>query len=167
MTTPPSPQVMNNAPRRRSDFILTRRMRRVIVVVGLAFTALLMCMLGVLHHVTVTPQSIVWHAHLVKELTPYELTLFFTTFVMLQFWNMFNARSFATGRSAFHFKDCGEFLFIVVVIFVGQVLITTFGGDFFGVEPLSLRHWLCIIFVTSPVLLLGELHHRHQSPGKK
>ena len=164
---PPSSQVMNNAPRRRSDFILTRRMRRVIVVVGLAFTALLMCMLGVLHHVTVTPQSIVWHAHLVKELTPYELTLFFTTFVMLQFWNMFNARSFATGRSAFHFKDCGEFLFIVVVIFVGQVLITTFGGDFFGVEPLSLRHWLCIIFVTSPVLLVGELHHRHQSPGKK
>ena len=90
-------------------------------------------------------------------LTPYELSLFFTTFVFLQFWNLFNARAFATGRSAFHFKDCGEFLLIVLFIVVGQVLIVTFGGDFFTVRPLRLTDWLLIVGGTSVVLWIGEL----------
>ncbi len=75
---------------------------------------------------------------------------------MLQFWNMFNARAFATGRSALHLKGCKGFLLIAALIFVGQVLIVTFGGAFFNVEPLPLTTWLLIIGITSLVLWVGE-----------
>ena len=71
-------------------------------------------------------------------LSPYELSLFFTVFVFLQFWNMFNARAFATGRSAFHFKGAGGFVLIALAILVGQILIVTVGGPFFSVTPLKI-----------------------------
>ena len=90
-------------------------------------------------------------------LTPYELTFFFTVFVMLQFWNILNARAFATGRSAFHLRGCHGFLFIAAVILVGQVLIVSFGGRFFNVVPLSVTDWLIIIGITSFVLWTGEV----------
>ncbi|MDE7388037.1 MAG: cation transporting ATPase C-terminal domain-containing protein, partial [Muribaculaceae bacterium] len=78
-------------------------------------------------------------------------------FVFLQFWNMFNARAFATGRSALHLKDCGEFMFTALLIFAGQILIVTIGGQFFSVEPLKLTDWIIIVAGTSPVLWIGEL----------
>ena len=90
-------------------------------------------------------------------MTPYELSLFFTIFVFLQFWNMFNARAYMTRQSAFHFRGCGEFLMIAAVIFIGQILIVEFGGPFFNVAPLSLSDWLWIIGSTSAVLWIGEL----------
>lgn len=91
------------------------------------------------------------------ELTDYELSMFFTVFVMLQFWNMFNARAFMTGRSAFHFKDCGGFLFIAFAIIIGQILIVTIGGEMFNVVPLKIEDWLYIIGGTSVVLWIGEI----------
>lgn len=90
--------------------------------------------------------------------TPYELSLFFTIFVFLQFWNMFNARAFATDRSAFHFGGCSGFLSIAAVIAVGQWLIVTYGGQAFSVVPLRASDWLIIIAATSPVLLVGEIY---------
>jgi Ca2+-transporting ATPase len=90
-------------------------------------------------------------------LTPYELSIFFTVFVFLQFWNMFNARAFNTGRSAFHLRDCGEFGLIIAMIFFGQILIVQIGGNFFNVVPLRISDWLAIIAATSLVLWLGEL----------
>ena len=90
-------------------------------------------------------------------LSGYELSLFFTIFVFLQFWNMFNARAFATGRSAFHFKGCGGFALIALVILVGQILIVEFGGQFFNVEPLKFTDWAIIICGTSVVLWIGEI----------
>ncbi|MCQ2194523.1 MAG: cation-translocating P-type ATPase [Paludibacteraceae bacterium] len=91
------------------------------------------------------------------KLTDYELSMFFTVFVMLQFWNMFNARAFMTGRSAFHFKDCGGFLFIAFAIIIGQILIVTIGGEMFNVVPLKIEDWLYIIGGTSVVLWIGEI----------
>jgi len=76
---------------------------------------------------------------------------------MLQFWNMFNARAFATGRSALHLKGCKGFLTIAAIIFLGQVLIVNFGGEFFHVEPLPLLTWVTIICATSLVLWIGEV----------
>lgn len=90
-------------------------------------------------------------------LSGYELSLFFTIFVFLQFWNMFNARAFATGRSAFHFKDCKGFGLIALVILLGQIVIVSIGGEFFNVQPLKFIDWVIIIGSTSAVLWIGEL----------
>ena len=92
------------------------------------------------------------------ELTPYEESVFFTLFVLLQFWNMFNARAFATGHSAFHnLRQCRGFGLIAVVILVGQIIIVTIGGQMFNVTPLPPADWFVIIAVTSLVLWGGEL----------
>ena len=92
-----------------------------------------------------------------RGLTGYEMSLFFTIFVFLQFWNMFNARAFATGRSALHLKGCSGFGLTSLIIVAGQVLIVTFGGAFFSVVPLKLTDWAVIIGATSMVLWIGEL----------
>lgn len=98
-----------------------------------------------------------------RGLSPYELSLFFTTFVMLQFWNMFNARAFQTGQSAFHLKGCKGFLYISTVIFFGQILIVSTGGEFFSVVPISICDWLIIIFSTSLILFIGEFFRLYTS----
>ena len=139
---PPSKNVMNEQPRPRKAFIISSPMAWNILLTGGLFTAFLLVVL--------------WH--LEKGGMPdYDLSLFFTTFVMLQFWNMFNARAFQTGRSAFHLHGCREFLFIAACIFVGQILIVNLGGRMFNVEPITLRHWLMITAGTSVVLWIGEL----------
>ena len=90
---------------------------------------------------------------------PRELTIFFCIFVMLQWWNLFNARSLGSNFSAFHnFKACGGFLFVLVSVLVGQWLIVTYGGKMFRTVPLSLTEWLWIILGTSPVFIIGELY---------
>jgi len=88
----------------------------------------------------------------------YDLSRFFTVFVMLQFWNMFNAKAFATGRSAFvSMKRSVGFIVVAVIILAGQILIIEFGGDFFRTVPISLKDWAVIICSTSIVLWIGEL----------
>ena len=90
----------------------------------------------------------------------HEVSIYFSTFVFLQFWNLFNAKSFGSGHSAFHnAEDSRVFFAIVAVILVGQVLIVQFGGRMFDVSPLSLSEWLGIIGCTSIVMWLGELYH--------
>ena len=90
-------------------------------------------------------------------LTNYELSIFFTTFVFLQFWNMFNARAFETGKSALDLKGCSGFGLTALIIVVGQIIIVTFGGQFFSVAPIAITDWIIIIGVTSIVLWIGEL----------
>jgi len=86
------------------------------------------------------------------------MTLFFTIFVMLQFWNMFNAKAFATGRSAFKglSKSTG-FVISAIVILVGQFMIVEFGGEIFRTVPLSVREWILVIGSTSLILWIGEI----------
>ena len=144
---PPSWDVMKERPRKsgeNGDFIITKPMTRTIFIVAALFVAVQMLVL--------------YHFNIDGVLTPYEQSWFFTFFVMLQFWNMFNAKAFMTGRSAFSgIKDCGSFVFVAFVILIGQYLIVTFGGEMFNVTPLSLHSWLVIIAITSPVLWIGEL----------
>jgi Ca2+-transporting ATPase len=91
-------------------------------------------------------------------LSPYELSLFFTIFVILQFWNMFNAKAFMTGKSAFaNLKNSTGFIAIAVVILVGQWVIVTVGGEMFNVVPLKMNDWVIIIGSTSVVLWIGEI----------
>ena len=91
-------------------------------------------------------------------MTAYELSFFFAFFVFLQFWNMFNAKAYRSGRSSLAgLSQCHNFLLIALVILLGQVAITTFGGEMFRVVPLSLESWVGIILATSVVLIGGEL----------
>ena len=136
-------EVMKNKPRGINDFIISKGMMRDIFGVGLIFLAIL---LGLL----------VW-MNKDGEVSVYELSAFFTIFVMMQFWNMFNARTLGTNRSAFYkLGENRQFLMIAVLIFGLQIIIIEFGGGFFRTEPLSLQHWIMIVLSTSMVLWLGE-----------
>ena len=139
---PPSDAVMKEKPRNRHAFIISRAMGRQIVGVGCAFFVILLYILYRFEHNG-------WSLH--------EQSLFFTIFVMMQFWNMFNARAFATGESALNMKDCRGFMFIAGLIFFGQILIVTFGGKMFNVEPLLVDEWVKVIVGTFAVLWIGEI----------
>ena len=161
---PPSHSVMKEKPRSREAFIINKTMWRSIIGVGGVFFLILLAILYIFEHYQVEnilqifsfiPQPPIDLDH--PALTPIELSMFFTIFVFLQFWNMFNARAFETGRSAFHFKGCGGFGLIALVILLGQILIVTIGGEFFNVTPLSVIDWVVIIGATSLVLWFGEL----------
>lgn len=156
---PPSPQVMNAKPRDRSAFIITSHMKRRIISTGGLFFLLMMALLYLFRHADVESLLQPWHLDFSSpgHISPYELSLFFTLFVMLQFWNLFNARAFGTGRSAFHMAHCDGFVFIALLILVGQYLIVTFGGTMFSVVPLKAADWGIVIAATSAVLWVGEL----------
>lgn len=155
---PPSQAVMDELPRRRDAFIITAPMWRSIIGTGLIFFAVLLGLLYVFEHSDITSLSQLINVHLGTRdpLTPYELTLLFTIFVFLQFWNLFNTRAFATRRSALHLGHCREFLFIAAVIAAGQIAIVNLGGRLFNVVPLRVSDWLIIITSTSLVLWVGE-----------
>ena len=156
---PPSPQVMQAKPRDRRAFIITGRMKRRITATGGIFFALMMALLYLFRHADVTGLLKPWSIDFSSagHISPYELSLFFTIFVMLQFWNLFNARAFGTGRSALHMTHCNGFVFIALLILAGQYLIVTFGGTMFSVMPLAIEDWAVIIAATSVVLWAGEL----------
>ena len=142
---PPNEKVMQSKPRKNDDFIITPAMRSNILVVGFSFVALLM---GLLFYFTDET----------GEISRYDLSRFFTIFVLLQFWNMFNAKAFATGKSAFsNMKESIGFMIVAVIILVGQILIVEFGGEVFRTVPLSVKDWAIIIGSTSSVLWIGEL----------
>lgn len=156
---PPSASVMKDKPRSREAFIINKYMWRAILGVGGVFFALLVVLLYYFEHTDVTSLTQIGHLEMGSNngLSPYELSLFFTIFVFLQFWNMFNARAYATGRSALHLKGCNGFALIAIGILIGQVIIVTIGGNFFSVVPLKVKDWIIIIVATSLVLWIGEL----------
>ncbi len=156
---PPREEVMRQSPRNRNDFIITKPMRNRIIGTGGIFFLLLIGLVWHLEHYDVTGMAQMFGAA-AKSATGLSLkeeSMFFTIFVMLQFWNLFNVKAYATNSSALHFKGCSGFLTIVAIIFFGQVVIVSIGGQFFNVVPLSFSDWLLIMAVTSPVLWLGEL----------
>lgn len=156
---PPSVSVMKEKPRPRNSAIITPSMWKFILGTGGIFFILLVGLLYYLEHTSLNSLTQIGSLKIGVErgLSPYELSLFFTIFVFLQFWNMFNARAFHTRRSAFHFKDCEGFILIAIIIFIGQILIISVGGEFFNVVPLKFSDWFIIVTSTSLVLWIGEL----------
>ena len=157
---PPTKKVMSDKPRDREAFIISKPMAASILGVGGIFFFSLFGLLYIFQTYEIEGIADLLNiSSLMKdgELSPYELSMFFTIFVMLQFWNMFNARAFMTGRSAFHFKGCTGFLGIAFAIIVGQILIVTIGGKMFNVVPLEIEDWAYIIGGTSIVLWIGEI----------
>ena len=157
---PPSEKVMQDKPRNRKAFIISRDMWKNILGVGLTFFVILFALLYLFWHVDIRQLTDLLHCttggH--HHLGAPELSLYFTIFVMLQFWNMFNARAFKTGRCAItNLKHCESFKFIILLIFVGQILIVELGGKMFSVRPLTISDWMIIIASTSLVLWIGEI----------
>ncbi len=157
---PPSARVMHEKPRDRSSFIIDKAMGRGILMVGGLFFVILLALYYLFHTYDIRSMTDLFSLTMVDGLptiTRYEQSLFFTLFVWLQFWNMFNARAFKSGRSAFHFKGARGFVLIALVILVGQLFIVNFGGEMFSVTPLTWKDWFLTFVLTSPVLLIGEV----------
>ena len=144
---PPSREVMQEKPRTKDAFIINKGMMRGIGIIGGLFFLGTFVML--------------WYFERVKGVDPQELTIFFCVFVMLQWWNLFNARTLGSHHSAFRrLWACRGFLLVLALVLIGQWLIVTYGGEMFRTEPLSLRVWLYIIIGTSPVLWIGEIYRK-------
>ena len=143
---PPSHEVMKDKPRKASDFIINKSIGFGILFCGIVFFLVMFALL------------VYCERRGKGGVDVHELTMFFTTFVMIQFWNLFNAKALMSHHTAFrHFlKDKGMILVLVLVL-VGQWIIVTFGGEMFRTTPLSLHEWLLIICSTSVVLWAGEL----------
>ena len=140
---PPSRSVMKEKPRSSKDFIITPAMTRSILGVAALFVVVLLGMLF-------------WFG---SAITPYELSAFFTVFVMLQFWNMFNAKGFASSMPlALSWRGCYAFFGVLALILVGQLIIVSWGGEVFRTVPLSWQDWLLIIGSTSIVMWVGEIY---------
>jgi Ca2+-transporting ATPase len=164
---PPDEKVMRNKPRKTSDHIITNSMAKRILGTGLLFVALLFGLVQYFKHADIgslTQFNFIEFGRCFFDfssgngLSPYELSLFFTIFVMLQFWNMFNAKAFMTNKSALSSLGlCKGFLLIALVIIAGQWLIVTGAGEMFNVTPLKLVDWGIIIGGTSGVLWIGAI----------
>lgn len=180
---PPTERVMQDKPRHRKDFIITTPMWRAIVGGGLVLAVVLVGAMFLLQTIELHffedvqclcgnhPFTVEYNA--IQSLFlpiarwldygfPHTGTVFFTLFVFVQFWNLFNAGAFATGRSVLHLFRAKGFMGIASIIIIGQVLIVTFGGKMFNVEPLDVQMWLICFVATSPVLLIGELLRRRR-----
>ena len=143
---PPENKVMREKPRRYADFIVSPAMRNNILTVGAIFVAVMLFLFGFL-----TDSA-------TGTISEYNLSVFFTIFVMLQFWNLFNAKAFASGGSAFKaISSSPGFVAVAALIIVGQVVIVEFGGEFFRTVPISFRDWMIIVGGTSVVLWIGEV----------
>ncbi|WP_287678225.1 calcium-translocating P-type ATPase, PMCA-type [Bacteroides sp.] len=141
----PSMDVMNEKPRKRTDFIISKAMQKNIFGTGICFLIVLMGLMAYMNNSA-------------AGMDVHNLTIFFTVFVMLQFWNLFNASVFGTNHSIF--KDAGHalgMLSVALIILVGQFIIVTFGGKVFRTEALPLMDWVYIIGGTSIVLWIGEI----------
>ena len=151
----PSREVMKEKPRKQTDFILSKNIIRGIVATGLGMFCVMFLFL--LHCEGVLTFG--WEEYTDKGIDPRELTWFFTTFVMLQLWNLFNAKAVNSHHSAFRrlYAEKGM-LFIVACILLGQWMIVTFGGEMFRCVPMSWKEWAVIILATSPVLWIGEIY---------
>ena len=143
---PPSREVMNDRPRPRDEFIITPDMARMIFGCG---SVMIVVLLGMLLY---------WGEASLKE-----LTLFFSTFIFLQFWNMFNAKGFEARHSSFtQLKGCQEFFLILLLIGVGQIFIVEFGGEVFRCMPMSITEWAIVIGATSLLAIGGDLILRYR-----
>ncbi len=143
---PPSHEVMKEKPRKASDFIINKSIGFGILFCGIVFFLIMFALL------------VYCERRGKGGVDVHELTMFFTTFVMIQFWNLFNAKALMSHHTAFrHFLKNRGMMLVLVLVLVGQWIIVTFGGEMFRTTPLSLHEWLLIIGSTSVVLWAGEL----------
>ena len=150
---PPSHEVLDEQPRSASDFIITKPIGYGILFWGISF---FLCTFVYLYWLENNAVG--------DGVNTYELTKFFTVFVMIQWWNLFNARTLGSRHHCFHhFFWCKGFVLVLVLILVGQWMIVEWGREMFRTQPLSLDDWLQIVLLTMPVMLVGELYRMFQN----
>lgn len=154
---PPDVNLMKNKPRNRHSFIIDRKLFWHISIIGGIFCLLMIGQTYVMEHSNILPGISAVQIGKYNGISDYESGLFFTSFVFLQFWNLFNAKAYGTNDSAWNMKNCGGFVFIVVLIFIGQLAIVYIGGEFFNVVPLEFDDLMKIIVGTSSVMIIGEV----------
>ncbi|MGL4411214.1 MAG: calcium-translocating P-type ATPase, PMCA-type [Bacteroidales bacterium] len=167
---PPSESVMDKKPRSSTEYIITKEMAIRILGVGFSFVLLLFGLLQYFKYndiESLTQFSIRDFGNSLLrfdrasefETTPYELSLFFSIFVLLQFWNMFNAKALMSGKSAFSdlSKSIGGFGIVSLLIVGGQFAIVNMFGEMFNAVAISMIDWMIIIVSTSTVLWIGEI----------
>ena len=181
---PADKRVLQDKPRNPESHIIDRRMIKRILGAGLLFFVILAGLWQLLWHTNITSVHDLVTGNSLRmfftdfanmdkikaHLSGYELGVFFSIFVMLQFWNLFNAKYFRTDRSLIqdiadiflHTQRVKEsysagFLWIALVILLGQILIVTYGGTMFNVSPLSASDWGWILLLTSPVLIIPDV----------
>lgn len=167
---PPSMEVMKNKPRRSTDFILSRQMIYRILSTGVLFMVILFGLMQYFRHSNEAEPLM----HLIQypgnffhsmfdfsgngEFSAVELSMFFSIFVFFQIWNLFNAKAFESGHTAFfNLKGSKVFFMVVLGIFIGQYVIVTIGGQMFSVTPLSLENWGLIIATTSLIMIVPTI----------
>ena len=159
---PPTDKVMADKPRDRNAFILDKSMLTNILGVGLFFFFLLLGLLYIFQHSDIQQLTDLLTLKLGDKgpVTPYELTLLFTIFVMTHFWYMFNARAYKTGGSGLNLKGCDGFITIATIVLVGQILIVQlpFLNSFFNVEPLKMIDWIIIVGLSALVMIVREIY---------
>ncbi|MDR1974372.1 MAG: calcium-translocating P-type ATPase, PMCA-type [Bacteroidales bacterium] len=154
---PPTMEVMKDKPRKTNESILSRKMLRNILGTGIFLLVLLGGLFQYLK-CTDTTSLLEFNIDTSNTLTRYELSIFFTFFVFLQFWNLFNAKAFLSGKSAFRvLHKSKSFLLVLLLVLAGQFLIVSFGGEMFQVVPLAAADWLLLFAGSSIVLWLGEV----------
>ena len=152
---PPDYNVMNKKPRKNKKFIITPGMQFNILFTGIIFVIILMGLLFTITNNTLLEKVFPYIPS--AERGEYALSYFFTVFVLLQFWNMFNAKAFLTGKSAFAgLNKSFGFIIVAIIILIGQFIIVEFGGKAFRTVPLMAKDWFIIIGATSFVLWIGE-----------
>ena len=153
---PPNAEVMNEQPRESNATIITKPMAQFIFGVGIAFAVSMLGFFAYLLYLHNDGGSSLINSRISGN----EISLYFSTFVFLQFWNLFNAKAFDSGHSAFYkMSESKVFFMVIAIIFIGQILIVQLGGKMFNVQPMTLVQWLKVIAFTSPVLIVGEIYH--------
>ena len=156
---PPNSVLMKQRPRDSQASIITSPMMKFIMFSGTVFAVL---MIGLYYYfVREANGGRVFMRGINPNINPHEMGIFFSVFVFLQFWNMLNARAFATGKSAFNnMEDSKVFWSVAVVIFVGQIVLVQFFSPLFNCAPLDFNTWLWIILGTFPVFVIGHIVNR-------
>ena len=165
---PPDYNVMRDKPRSRQSYIITKDMASRIIGMGLFFVVVLFgfiqyfkhCEVATLAHFSLRDYFVNFFnfSHVNGGIDAKELSLLFTIFVFMQFWNIFNAKAYRTQQSAFNgLSKCDGFMITLLIIFIGQILIVSFGGEMFNVVPLPLGDWIRIVGFTSLILWIGEI----------
>lgn len=154
---PPEKELMKNKPRDRHAFIIDRKLLGHIMITGGIFCLLMVGFTYVMEHSDIQPGISGIQLGAYNGITDYESGLFFTAFVFLQFWNLFNAKAYGTNKSAWTLKDCRGFIIIAGIILIGQLDIIYIDGRFFNVVPLEFDDLLKVVIGTSSVMIIGEI----------
>ena len=151
---PARPGIMHEKPRRQSAQILTFNRLARLILYGATM------MVGTL---------LLFHYGLGTGDPAYALTLAFTTFVLFQFFNVFNARmEFGSAFNSNFFRNGKLWLALTSVLALQVVAVYWAPAQtLFGTTDLQLEDWLLAALAASSVLLLDEVRKVLMHAGRR